>query len=34
MNDEYFIDNKNWIASRCALSKKERLDWIINGKNG
>jgi len=33
MTEEYFMDNKNWMASRDALSIKERLDWIM-GKNG
>lgn len=32
MTEEYFIDTKNWMASRCALSDKERLEWIM-GKN-
>ena len=27
---EYFMDNKNWIASRDALSNKERLEWIMS----
>ncbi len=28
---EYFMDNKNWIASRDALTEKERTDWIMGG---
>jgi len=26
------MDNKNWIASRDALSKEERVDWIMGEK--
>lgn len=29
----YFIDTKNWIASRDALSNKDRLDWIMGENN-
>jgi len=30
--NNYFMVNKNWIASREALSEEERLDWIMGGK--